>query len=48
MAARGAIDLELDAVKARLDLLEEALGALLDAKTDKPKNKKADQAKEPK
>jgi hypothetical protein len=49
MAARGAIDLELDAFKARLDLLEEALGALLDekAKTPKPKSKKAEQAKEP-
>ncbi len=58
MAKRGAIDLEFDAVKARLDLefdavkarlddLETALGALLDAKTEKPKTKKADKAKEP-
>lgn len=44
---RGRIGDELDSVRARLDLLEEALGALLEAKTEKPKTKKADKAKEP-
>lgn len=54
-ARKGLIYAELDAIKARLDDLESALGALLDEKTArakakaaKPKNEqKADQAKEP-
>jgi len=49
MAQRGALDLELDAIRARLDDLEQALGALLDAgaKPAKSKTKKAEPAKEP-
>lgn len=43
MAQRGAIDLELDAIRARLDALE----AAAKRPAPQPKNKKADQAKEP-
>lgn len=45
-ARKGIIHAELDAIKARLDDLETALGALLEEKS-KPKTKKADKAKEP-
>jgi hypothetical protein len=46
MAQRGALDLELDAIRARLEALEAAAKRV--APKNQPKNdKKADQAKEP-
>ncbi len=45
MAARGALDLELDAMRARLDDLEQALGALLDAGSKPADTKKKEPTK---
>lgn len=46
MAKRGALDLELDAIRARLDKLEAAAKR---GKASEPKNPKAEEtAKEPK